>query len=234
MLFPGWPAFPIHIPIFISNSMSNPSPLWHPAQAVLFDIGNVLLNFDFNRAAAAMAARSPLPAVRIRAELDAWQHRHESGHITSEEFSAGAREGIGFAGTEEEFRGMFCDIFTPNEPMWEFARSLFGRVPVYLFSNISFWHETWIFREYPEFNQFDGGFYSWRIGAMKPEPAFYRAALDTLPFAPEHVAYLDDMPLNVQGGREAGFRSCQYHHGQHAGFLEEARHWFQVQGRGEA
>lgn len=212
--------------------MSVPTSPLLPAQAVLFDIGNVLLKFDFNRAAAAMAERSRLPAARIRAELDTWQPRHETGAVTPEQFSKGVREAVGFEGTGEEFRALFCDIFTPNEPMWEFARSLFGRVPVYLFSNISFWHETWIFQQYPEFAGFDGGFYSWRIGAMKPDAAFYRVALETLPFAPGQIAYMDDMPLNAAGGQTAGFRCWQYDADQHGSFLEEASRWFQ--GRGAA
>lgn len=212
--------------------MSSTKDQWAPVQAVLFDIGNVLLKFDFNRAAEAMARHSRLPAARIRAELDAWQPKHETGEVTPEAFSAGVREAIGFEGSEDEFRALFCGIFTPNEPMWEFARSLFGRVPVYLFSNISFWHETWIFQKYPEFSCFDGGFYSWRIGAMKPDAAFYRAALESLPFAPERIAYMDDMPLNVAGGQAAGFRCWQYHDDQHGAFLGEAGRWFQ--GRGAA
>lgn len=207
------------------------SPLL-PVQAVLFDIGNVLLKFDFNRAAGSMAERSRLPAARIREALDAWQVRHETGTVTSGDFSEGVREAIGFKGTEGEFRHLFCNIFTPHEPMWDFARSLFGKVPVYLFSNISSWHETWVFQQYPGFGKFDGGFFSWRIGAMKPDEAFYQAALRHLPYAPERIAYMDDMPLNVAGGQAAGFRCWQYHLQQHASFLEEAGRW--LQGRGEA
>jgi len=196
-----------------------------PPQAVLFDIGNVLLKFDFNRAARAMAADSAAPAEEIRALLDSWQHRHETGGVSSEDFGAAVREGIGYQSTEAVFREHFSDIFTPNEPMWDFARSLFGKVPVFLFSNISLWHESWVFEKYPEFALFDGGFYSWRIGAMKPDSAFYQAALDTLPFAPERIAYMDDMPLNVAGGVQAGFRSIQYDAGQHGEFLKAASLW---------
>lgn len=193
---------------------------------MLFDIGNVLLKFDFDRAAAAMARHSKARPEVIRAELDAWQHRHETGAVTSEEFGTAVRSIIGYEGPETLFRQQFCDIFTPNEPMWDFARRLFGKVPVYLFSNISCWHETWIFEQYPEFARFDGGFYSWRIKAMKPDPAFYRAARETLPFPPEQIAYLDDMPLNVAGGHSAAFQAIQYDAENHDGFLAAAAGWF--------
>ena len=199
------------------------SPL--PPQAVLFDIGNVLLKFDFNRAATGMAEHSALGAPEIRAILDGWQHRHETGAVSSEEFSEAVRREIGFSAPEAVFRQHFSDIFTPNQAMWDFAHQLFGKVPVFLFSNISFWHESWVFEQYPDFARFDGGFYSWRLGAMKPDAAFYRAALDTLPYAPERIAYMDDMPLNVAGGMQAGFHSVQYHPDEHGAFLEKATDW---------
>lgn len=199
-----------------------------PPQAVLFDIGNVLLKFDFNRASKAMAAHSKVPMEEIRTTLDAWQHRHETGASSSEEFSMAVRDAIGFEAMETVFREHFSNIFTPNEPMWDFARSLFGKVPVYLFSNISAWHEAWIFEKYPEFADFDGGFYSWRIGAMKPDPAFYQEAVKSLPFAPERIAYMDDMPLNVAGGLAAGFRSVLYDADRHEDFLKVAAGWVPV------
>lgn len=202
----------------------NPNAL--PLEAVLFDIGNVLLKFDFNRAARAMAEHSTVPAEEIRVILDSWQQRHETGAVSSDDFSAVVRKTIGFQGPESVFHQQFCDIFTPNEPMWDFARSLFGKVPVFLFSNISRWHETWVFERYPEFASFDGGFYSWRIGAMKPEPAFYAEATSTLPFSPDRIAYMDDMPHNVVGGMAAGFRTFQYDADRHHQFLTAAQSWF--------
>lgn len=201
-----------------------PDPL--PAEAVLFDIGNVLLKFDFERAARAMAECSAVPATTIRQVLDSWQHRHETGAVSSEEFSAAVRQTIGFYAPEAVFHQQFCGIFTPNEPMWEYARSLFGKVPVFLFSNISRWHETWVFERYPEFASFDGGFYSWRIGAMKPDKAFYEEAVQSLPFPPDRLAYMDDMPHNVAGGVAAGLRTVQYHPDRHDEFLAAAQSWF--------
>ncbi len=196
-----------------------------PPEAVLFDIGNVLLNFDFNRAAAAMAADSDLPAPAIRKVLDDWQIRHETGAVSPEDFAAAVCQETGFREGEDRFREYFSDIFVPNEPMWDFARSLFGKVPVFLFSNISFWHETWLFENFTEFANFDGGFYSWRIGAMKPDEAFYGAALKALPFAPERIAYMDDVPHNVEGGRRAGFQAVLYDRTRHADFLRTAAAW---------
>lgn len=217
----GDPVLPLQLHLI--SVLNSPSSL--PPQAVLFDIGNVLLKFDFNRAAQAMAEHSDVPAAEIRTALDSWQHRHETGAVTSEEFGAALQQAIGSKSSEVVFREHFADIFTPNEPMWEFARQLFGKVPVYLFSNISFWHETWIFEKYPEFQRFDGGFYSWRIGAMKPDPKFYAEAVNTLPFEPSRIAYMDDMPLNVAGGVAAGFQSVQYDADNHAAFLEIAKFW---------
>lgn len=197
-----------------------------PVQALLFDIGNVLLRFDYDQAAKAMAEHSSRSAPEIRAMLDEWQHRHETGQSTSGDFSREIRREIGYKASEEVFREHFGDIFTPNEPMWDYARMLFGKMPVYLFSNISSLHESWIFEKFPEFEEFDGGFYSWRVGSMKPERGMYSRAIEVLQLPPERIGYLDDMPLNVQAGRDAGFRCVQYSPDNHPGFLAEVQPWF--------
>ena len=198
-----------------------------PAQAILFDIGNVLLKFDYNRAASAMAAHSTADPARIRAALEKWTHQHETGVLSSEAFGEAVGKDIGYTAPEELFREQFCRIFEANEPMWDFARRCFGKVPVYLFSNISEWHEMWCFENYPDFARFDGGFYSWRMGTMKPESAFYHEALATLPFDPDRIAYMDDMPLNVAGGKSVGFRAVQYSYADHAGFLTSVAGWLE-------
>jgi HAD superfamily hydrolase (TIGR01509 family) len=98
------------------------------------------------------------------------------------------------------------------------------RVPVYLFSNTSELHETYLFRRFPGFTQFTGGFYSWRLGAMKPGPGMYQAALTTLGLRGEEIAYIDDLPANIATGRSFGFHSLQYDRSRHhelEHFMEE-------------
>lgn len=189
--------------------------------AILFDIGNVLLRFDYKRAVKALSAHATVSTFEVEEALDALHGPHETGQLAMPGHFEEMVRRTGYTQPEEVFHEAFSDIFVPNEPMWDFARPLFGKIPVYLFSNTSERHERWFKEKYPEFGKFDGGFYSWRLGAMKPDTEFYRKALEQLPYPPERVAYFDDLRPNIQAGDAFGLQSFRYLADDHAGFLRE-------------
>lgn len=190
-------------------------------EAVLFDIGNVLLNFDYPRAARLLSENAGVSGEEVAKVLEALHVPHETGQLTSLQHFQEVVRRTGFSGSEEVFHVAFSDIFTLNEPMWELVRPLFGKMPVYLFSNTSARHEQWILENYPEMSYFDGAFFSWRLGCMKPDPEYYRRSLSTLPFPTEKIAYFDDLQPNILQGQEWGLQAIPYCPDNHAGFLEE-------------
>lgn len=192
-------------------------------EAVLFDIGNVLLNFDYQRTVRSLSEHTGVSPEDLAKVLEDLHFAHETGELSQLGYFEEVARRTGFAESEEVFHKAFSDIFTPNEPMWELVRPLFGKVPVYLFSNTSARHEQWIFEKYPEMSQFDGSFFSWRLGCMKPDREYYRKSLSTLPFPPEKIAYFDDLEPNILQGREWGLQAITYRSDNHAGFLEEVR-----------
>ena len=188
-------------------------------RAFLFDIGNVLVRFDYGRVFRALAAEVGEGEMR---ELEPWirelGQEMERGQVSSGEFVKAVVGKLGGKVGEGEFRAWFNDIFWMNEPMGELVGRLRGRVPLYLFSNTSELHERHLFENYPVFGQFDGGFYSWSAGCMKPDEAFYRRALEELGLAPSEIAYVDDLPDNIATGRRIGLVSHAYEHGRHGEF----------------
>lgn len=196
-----------------------------PPKAILFDIGNVLVSWDFARTFQNIIVRSPRSLEEIRGWLTAQSEAGlESGAVSTEDFVRGAVDYIGGGLSRGEFVAAFTEIFDLIEPTWELVERVRRRVPVYLFSNTSELHETYLFRRFPEFANFHGGFYSWRLGAMKPDPGMYEAALTTLGLCGEEIAYVDDLAANVETGRRFGFRVHQYdrmRHGELERFLIE-------------
>lgn len=51
---------------------------------------------------------------------------------------------------------------------------------------------------------FDPCFYSCEMGLAKPDPAYFRFALDRLGLPPAEVLFIDDLAVNVEGARKAG------------------------------
>lgn len=59
-----------------------------------------------------------------------------------------------------------------------------------------------------ELNRRVGGIaYSARLGARKPEPAFFRAAAALAGHAPQDLLLVDDTDANIEAARQAGWRA---------------------------
>jgi putative hydrolase of the HAD superfamily len=46
-------------------------------------------------------------------------------------------------------------------------------------------------------------------GVMKPDPRAFRGGAEALGLPPEQVVFLDDMPWNVEGARQAGMTAVR-------------------------
>ena len=107
-------------------------------KAVIFDLGKVLVDFDYAIAGRSIAGRGRLSADQVRQFIDhsPLLYRFETGQISKEQFFAEIQATTGFTGSIEQFSEIFSDIFTPIEPMVTLHVELRERgVPTYIFSN---------------------------------------------------------------------------------------------------
>ena len=177
---------------------------------VVFDLGKVLVDFDYHIAVSRIAARSSLRPDGIKTFLG--QSRaiidYESGRLTREEFFAQARKATGFRGTMEEFGEFFADIFKEIPPMIELHAGLRQRgIPTYIFSNTNDLAVEHIRRNFPFFRNFDGYIYSYEVGAMKPEAKIYEVLEKLAGRRGADIVYLDDRLENVAAGAARGWRT---------------------------
>jgi FMN phosphatase YigB (HAD superfamily) len=187
-------------------------------QALLLDIGNVLVRFDFSHAAQKFAAQSEANASEALALLSPFKDDLESGRIADDDFIAQSVKRIGFRGTREDFVEIWGDIFTANEPMIARVRELADRFPLYLFSNTSGLHKAWLFETFDVFGLFAGGIYSHEARCMKPHEPIFHQAIQTFSLEPKRTLYVDDLPDNIQTGKRLGFQCHQYHPDRHEEF----------------
>lgn len=192
--------------------------------ALLFDIGNVLLRFDFHLALRSLAAQSDASdPVEVLSRIELVKFALEDGQIDRAGFVRGVFDVLRYRGTEAEFVAAWEDIFAPNEPMLALVEQLHGRFPLYLLSNTSDIHVDYIFRRYPVFQRFSGAVYSYKVKASKPDPAIYRIACAQLGIEPATTFFIDDLLPNIETARALGFRTHHYHHDRHDALLAEMR-----------
>jgi len=177
----------------------------------LYDIGRVLLDFDFETSLARLLPPGEGdPRTRLEPLLERKDH-FETGKISEPEFIDWALAKLGSTATPDEFRHAWRNIFTPNEPMWDAVHRLAkAGHQLILFSNINAIHSPWIYEAYPRFELFHGAVMSFEVGAIKADPAIYLHALQRYHLDPHETRYIDDLPANIATGRQLGLRAWQY------------------------
>ena len=93
---------------------------------VAFDIGKVLLDFNYGILITKLAPRTQCDEVALDAYLNQSPllAEYESGQLTSLEFFTHIQDETKFTGTESDFAALFEDIFTPIEEVIEMHRQI--------------------------------------------------------------------------------------------------------------
>jgi len=178
-------------------------------KTVVFDLGKVLVDFDYTIAARRIAARSKVPPEKIRSFVDysPLLFRLERGEVTTQQFYEEVCAATGFDGSFEEFANFFADIFVPIEPMVEIQAALRQRgIPTYIFSNTNDLAITHIRRAFPFYRNFDGYILSYQHGVMKPDAGLYEVVERQSGRRGSEILYLDDRPENIAAGATRGWQ----------------------------
>lgn len=193
-------------------------------RAAIFDIGNVLLKFNYLVAAERLRLHNGLEELPDREPIVEAMKQLESGQIQRPDFLRMAKEAFAHSEDDESFLEIWRDIFHPNLPMISFARELQQHLPLYLLSNINCIHQEHIFERYDFFSIFRDGAYSYRLGCLKPDPEIYRRCLEQFELNASEVILFDDMEENVLAARQSGWTAIQYDFRRHGEFLSEVEH----------
>jgi putative hydrolase of the HAD superfamily len=183
----------------------------------LFDIGRVLLDFDFESSMRRLTRNKTIDSYERLIQSVNARNPFESGEITASEFIKQSIESCDTSISSDDFIAAWRHVFTRNPPMWETVAQLKaeGNHRLILFSNTNAIHCPWIFEEFPEFEAFDGKVLSYQVGVMKPDAKFYHHAIRKFTLDPAHTLYIDDLPENIATGERFGFRCHLYRMDQH-------------------
>lgn len=182
-------------------------------RAVVFDIGMVLLRFDFELALRKLKDRCPAKHEELTFLLwgSGLVEAYDLGKINTKAFAQQVSRLIGFQGTSQELIEVWSNIFTPNLPMMARAyRWKAQGMSLYLLSNTCEAHVEFFTTRYDVFQIFDGEIYSYREGVAKPERAIFEKLLQRYHLDPQTTTFMDDRLENVLTARELGISAIQY------------------------
>jgi putative hydrolase of the HAD superfamily len=181
-------------------------------RAVVFDLGKVLVPFDFKIGYRALEGACPYPAAEIRRRIaqTGLVAPFETGLIEPQDFfaqlSAALDLSIGYQGFCQAWSSIFFGQLIADTVL----ESLAGRYRLLLLSNTNAIHWQMIRANYPMLQYFHDCVLSFEERAMKPDPAIYRVLLARAGCQPEECFFTDDIALNVEGARLMGIDAVQF------------------------
>jgi glucose-1-phosphatase len=185
-------------------------PLLSPGttDALLFDLGRVVIDIDFDRALACWAGHAGCEPAHLvgRFARDEIYQRHETGSIDDAEFFASLRRSLGIDLSDAQFLEGWNAIFAGEMPgIGSLLMRAGTRVPLYAFSNTNNAHVEHFSQAYAEvLGHFREIFLSSAIGLRKPDAAAYDHVVQAIGVPAERIVFFDDLAENIDGARERG------------------------------
>jgi glucose-1-phosphatase len=188
--------------------MSPPHLTPASADALLFDLGRVVLDIDFSRALECWAGHAGCEPAQLtgRFSSDDAYKRHERGEISDAEYFAALRASLGIEVTDAQFLEGWNAIFAGEMP--EIAALLARaarRLPLYAFSNTNRAHEAHFSQNFAQvLGHFQKLFLSSTIGFRKPEAAAYDHVVKAIGVPAGRIVFFDDSADNIEGALARG------------------------------
>jgi FMN phosphatase YigB (HAD superfamily) len=185
-------------------------PLLSPgaADALLFDLGRVVLDIDFNKTLNCWAGHAGCEPAHLvgRFARDDIYHRHETGEISDAEFFASLRASLGIGLSDAQFLEGWNAIFAGEMPgIAPLLARAAKRLPLYAFSNTNGAHVEHFSQSYAGvLGHFREMFLSSTIGLRKPDAAAYDHVVKAIGVPPSRIVFFDDLAENIEGARARG------------------------------
>ena len=191
--------------------MSKPIP-HKKTKAILFDLGNVILDFDFTPAFRKLSGASRRPAEEIKAFFFAsgLEVLYDGGKISSRQFYAHVKKELKHGLDYTEFKKIWNEIFTLNREIANLIERLRPHYRLVLISNTNAMHYEHARLKYPVLRHFDQKILSFKEKVRKPDERIYRKAIRACRAAAGEIFYIDDREDLTEAASALGLKTFTY------------------------
>ncbi len=182
-------------------------------KTVIFDLGKVLIPFDFARGYRQLEKLCPHAAADIPKKLATTDlvHRFEMGLVEPRDFVAEISRILDLSITYEQFCDIWSSIFLPDTLIPDaILKGIAARYRMLVLSNTNVIHFDMVRQRYPMLRYFHDLVLSYEVKSMKPQPEIYQAAIDRAQCRPEECFYTDDIAAYVDAARNHGIDGVQF------------------------
>lgn len=179
--------------------------------ALLFDLGGVVLEVDFEKVFAHLCESNDVSIEHIKQQfsMDHAYKQHERGLMAGTEYLAHLRKTLNLTADDASLTASWNAIFG-NEinAALDAIDKIRGRFACYAFTNTNAIHQEYWDREHPRIRQsFDHMFVSSEIGLRKPDAIAFEHILKETTVKAGAMLFFDDTHENIEGAARAGLQT---------------------------
>ena len=189
-----------------------------PISAIIFDLGGVILNLDYNLTIKAFQnlGNENFDTLYTQSHQDKIFDLFDTGQISAPEFRNYLRKFLDEHISDQQIDGAWNAMLLDLPPRRiDFIQQLRKKVPVYLFSNTNEIHHA-AFRQTikTQFgdenlldNLFDQAYYSHQVGKRKPNADAFLKVIDDHKLTIHSTLFIDDSIQHIEGARQLGLQT---------------------------
>jgi glucose-1-phosphatase len=193
---------------YIIADMTSPAISPGSADALLFDLGRVVLDTDFARVMRVWAGHAGCEPADLATRFvvnDSFKH-HETGQIDDAAFFQNLRHSLGIGISDAQFLEGWNAIFAGEMPgIAPLLARAAAKMPLYAFSNTNPPHVAHFSKAYADLlGHFREIYLSSSIGLRKPTVEAYHHVVSAIGAPASRIVFFDDSAENIAGARAYG------------------------------
>lgn len=180
-----------------------------PINAVIFDIGNVLIEWQPERYFAHHMGEDRTRAMFAEVDIHGMMTRIDAGHAFDQVIEDTAKAHTDWHDAILMIRDNWADVASPAIPLSvHLLRQLRAKgIPVFALSNFGAENFPISVAKYPFLDEFDRHYISGRMGKIKPDALIYAAVEADSGLAPETLLFTDDRQENIAAAQARGWQT---------------------------
>lgn len=181
-------------------------------KVIIFDLGNVILNFDHMiicRKLASLSSLSPEQVYEIIFK-SGLERLYDEGKISTQNFFEKVTNKLGLNISFEEFKIIWQDIFWINEGIQEILLNLKGRYKLFLLSNTNPLHFEFAREKFDILEALNEYILSYEVGFSKPAVEIFNEVLKKARVEPAKCIYIDDISEHIASSNKIGMKGILF------------------------
>ena len=189
--------------------------MFNMIKAIIFDLGNVWVDFDHMIAArriSQFSGRDPKEIFNLFFDSEL-TGSFEEGTISPDDFFSDIKKKLSLEISYPEFLPIWNEIFfltDKNITVHNLAKLLKKNYTLALLSNINVLHFQYLKNKFPIFDIFNHTILSYQLHLRKPDRRIYEKTLQILNLKAQEVVYIDDRQELTDRANMLGIRSFYF------------------------